>query len=154
IGAHASDLWTMITSDEEKLRETMQSYAAPTSQSLLKFGATIGRGLIDITLGVIFAYFFFRHGTRVAIRIHNLIHKFFGEKGQHLLQISKNTLIGVVYGILGTAVVQGGLAAVGFLIVGLPGATFLGLVTFFLSFIPSGPPIIWLPAALWLISEG
>ena len=30
----------------------------------------------------------------------------------------------------------------------------LGFVTFFLSFIPGGPPIVWLSAAGWLLYEG
>jgi predicted PurR-regulated permease PerM len=28
------------------------------------------------------------------------------------------------------------------------------LITFFLSFIPMGPPLLWMPAALWLYTEG
>jgi len=30
----------------------------------------------------------------------------------------------------------------------------LGLLTFFLSIIPMGPPLVWLPAALWLYFQG
>ena len=36
----------------------------------------------------------------------------------------------------------------------MPGPTFLGLLTFFLSVIPIGPPLVWIPAALWLLREG
>jgi predicted PurR-regulated permease PerM len=117
-------------------------------------GGTIGRGLLDLTLGVLISYFFFRHGTGTAARISTLIDTFGGEKGQHLLGVAKNTLIGVVYGILGTALAQGLLAAFGFWISGVPGAPFLGLLTFFIAFIPFGTPFIWVPATFWLFSEG
>jgi predicted PurR-regulated permease PerM len=30
----------------------------------------------------------------------------------------------------------------------------LALLTFFLSVVPMGPPLIWLPAALWLFNQG
>jgi len=60
----------------------------------------------------------------------------------------------VVYGILGTAFVQAIMAGAGFLIAGVPGAAFLGLLTFFLSVVPVGPPLIWIPAALWLFHQG
>jgi predicted PurR-regulated permease PerM len=30
----------------------------------------------------------------------------------------------------------------------------LGLLTFFLSIIPMGPPLVWLPAAIWLYFQG
>jgi len=59
-----------------------------------------------------------------------------------------------VNGILGTALAQSVLALIGFWIAGVPGAMLLGLLTFFLSIIPMGPPLVWLPAALWLYFQG
>lgn len=154
VGEYLEKAWTFVAADTERLSATLQEYVAPTSQKLIKLGGTIGKGLLDITLGVLIAYFFFRHGPRVAIRLNKLIEKFGGEQGQHILRVSKNTLIGVVYGILGTAVAQGSLAAFGFWIADVPGPTFLGLMTFFLSFIPMGPPLLWIPAVLWLYAQG
>ena len=45
-------------------------------------------------------------------------------------------------------------AGIGFLIAGVPGAGVLALLTFFLSVVPVGPPLVWLPAALWLFHQG
>ena len=61
---------------------------------------------------------------------------------------------GVVYGILGTALAQAVMAGIGFVMAGVPGAGVLTLLTFFLSVVPMGPPLIWGPAALWLFHEG
>ena len=154
VGDWLVEAWDFFAGDKERLSADLAEYAAPTSQKLIHFGGTIGRGLLDITLGVLISYFFFRYGTRVAIRLANLIERFGGEAGQRILNISKNTLISVVYGILGTALLQAMLAAVGFWIAAVPGATFPGLLTFFLSFVPMGPPLLWLPAAIWLYAEG
>jgi len=154
IGNYLEQGWVFIASDKDKLSAALQEYAAPTSQKLINFGATVGRGLLDITLGVLIAYFFFRHGSRVAVRLANLIDKFGGERGKKIFEVSKNTLISVIYGILGTALGQGLLATLGFYLAGVPGATFLGLITFFLSFIPMGPPLLWIPAAIWVYSTG
>jgi len=153
-GETLKKIWLFVSADKAKLSATLQEYAAPTSQKLISFGGKVGRGLFDITLGVLIAYFFFKHGTRVAVRIGNLSEKFGGARGRHILDIAKKTLIGVIYGILGTALAQGALAAVGFWVSGVPGAPFLGLMTFFLSFIPMGPPLIWIPAAFWLYNAG
>ena len=49
--------------------------------------------------------------------------------------------------------VQGGLAGVGFAIAGVPGAALLGLLTFFLSVVPMGPPLVWIPATIWLFHQ-
>ena len=154
VGEHLSQFWLHLTSDTQNLTKVVQDYAGPTSQWLITLGGTIGRGLLDLTLGVIISYFFFRHGLGVAERVRKLIDTFVGEKGQHLLNVTKNTLIGVVYGILGTALAQGLLAAFGFWVSGVPGATFLGLLTFFIAFIPFGTPFIWVPATFWLFNQG
>ena len=154
VGPWLAKGWTTFLSDKAHVTELMKQYAQPTSSFLLLLGASILRGMLDITLGVIIAYFFFRHGMHVAVRIRALIDKFGGNHGRHLLKVTKDTLIGVVYGILGTALLQGVVAAFGFWLAGVPGATFLGLLTFFFSLLPMGPPLIWIPATLWLFSEG
>ena len=55
---------------------------------------------------------------------------------------------------LGTALAQGALAAFGLWLAGVPGALFLGVITSLLSFVPMGPPMVWLPSTLWLFSTG
>lgn len=142
-----------LASDRQGISEYLQKYSQQMTETLLKVGRTMGAGLFDLTLGIVIAYFLFRHGTVTAERMGALIDRFGGEHGRRLLDVCKNTLTGVVYGLLGTALAQGGLAAIGFWIAGVPGATFLGLLTVFLSIVPVGPPLVWVPAALWLFSE-
>ncbi|MGC1819073.1 MAG: AI-2E family transporter, partial [Casimicrobiaceae bacterium] len=71
-----------------------------------------------------------------------------------LAEVAGATVRGVVLGILGTALVQAVVAAIGFWIAGIDAAPLLGLLTFVLSPVPVGPPLVWIPAALWLIHEG
>lgn len=77
-----------------------------------------------------------------------------GERAEYLLALAGSTVKGVVYGILGTALVQAVLAGFGFWMAGVPAPALLGLVTFFLSVVPGGPVIVWLPAAIWLYQGG
>ena len=65
-----------------------------------------------------------------------------------------DTIISVVYGSIGTALAQGLLATVGFWIVGRRKPLLLGIAVFFMSLIPSGPPLIWLPVGIWLLYQG
>lgn len=153
IGHYLVKGWDILAADKDSLSLTLQEYAAPTSQKLIHLGGVIGRGLFDVTLGVLISYFFFRYGTPIATRLSALIERFGGEQGQHILDVSKNTLIGVIYGLLGTALAQGVLATFGFWLTDVPGAAFLGLMTFFLSFVPMGPPLLWLPASIWLYAQ-
>lgn len=146
--------WRDYMGDASAVTEELKIYSGKVTPWLINFGAVVGRGLIDITLGVLIAFFLFRHGVQAAEKLRILINRFVGPRGQHLLTVSKKTMIGVVYGLLGTALVQGALAGIGFWITGIPGAPFLGLVTFLISFIPMGPPFIWVPASIWLFAEG
>jgi predicted PurR-regulated permease PerM len=77
-----------------------------------------------------------------------------GARAHHLLEVAGSTVIGVVHGIIGTAIVQGVLAGIGFWIAGVPGPILLGLITCVLALIPMGPPLIWIPAAAWLYQDG
>ena len=61
---------------------------------------------------------------------------------------------GVVYGLIATSLGQALLAAIGFWIAGVPQALLLGFVTFVLSFVPGGPPLVWGSVALWLLLRG
>ncbi len=151
VGPHLQDLWTQYIVTPSPQGGSLKDHVAP---KLIAIGAMLGRGLLDLSLGVLIAFFLFLHGNTVAHRLNLLIHKFVGSRGQHLLTVSKKTIIGVVYGVLGTALAQGALAGIGFHIAGVPGATFLGFMTMIISFIPMGPPVIWLPAAFWLFSHG
>jgi predicted PurR-regulated permease PerM len=60
-----------------------------------------------------------------------------------------------VVGNLGTAVVQGTIAGVGYTIARLPGAVFFGALTAIASLVPVvGTSLLWLPAGLFLLAEG
>jgi predicted PurR-regulated permease PerM len=59
-----------------------------------------------------------------------------------------------MYGMLGTALAQAAVAAVGFLIAGVPAVALLSVATFVFSLVPVGPPLIWGGASIWLFSQG
>jgi predicted PurR-regulated permease PerM len=69
--------------------------------------------------------------------------------------VANKTVRGVVYGILGTALVQAVMAGIGFFVAGVPGAALLALLTFFFSVVPVvGTGLVWIPAAIWLFQQG
>lgn len=70
-----------------------------------------------------------------------------------MIEIAGGTTRAFIYGVLGSGMAQAGLATLGFLVASVPGALFLGLLTFFFSFMPMGPPLIWLPAGVSLILD-
>lgn len=153
VGPHADQFWLDYVQNREYLIALLQKNAGSISQTLIGVGAAIGHGILDVSLGVLISFFLFLHGAQLDERMRTLIEKFVGRRGTHLMIVSKKTLIGVVYGIVGTALAQGAVAAIGFGIAGVPGAPFLGLITMLLSFLPIGAPLIWVPATIWLVTQ-
>ena len=82
-----------------------------------------------------------------------VVERLAGGRGQHLIKVAGDTVRGVIYGILGTAIAQALVAGLGFWIAGVPGAVLLAVLTFFFAVLPFGPPLIWLPASLWLFAQ-
>ena len=154
VGRQAAEYWQSLAADSSKLVEASKRFIEPVSGWLLKGGLALGRGVFELALSILIAFFLFRDGGKAAERLGTAVERIAGERGTHLLEVAGNTVRGVVYGILGTALVQAVMAGVGFLIAGVPGAGVLALLTFFLSVVPVGPPLVWLPAALWLFHQG
>jgi predicted PurR-regulated permease PerM len=107
-----------------------------------------------MAISVFIAFFFFLHGEALASRLQVALERLAGGRAAYLLGIVRGTVTGVIYGILGTGLAQGVLAAIGFAIAGVPGAVLLGVATFFLSVVPVGPPLVWGGAAIWLFQSG
>jgi predicted PurR-regulated permease PerM len=118
---------------------------------LLARSAQIGGGLLELTLSLVFVFFFYRDGPRVAGFVLGLLERLIGERASYYLDLVAGTVQRVVNGVIGTAAAQAVLALIGFLIAGVPGALVLGIGTFLLSLIPMGPPLIWLPVTAWLV---
>lgn len=152
IGEELLKVWDGYAHDTARFVQSVSANLKPATAILFEVGSSIGHGILDLSLSVIVAFFFFRDGARVAVRLTVLIDKVAGTRGRRLLDVAKRTMIGVVYGILGTALLQGALAAVGMRFAGVPGPLFLGLLTTIVALVPMGPPLVWVPAILWLFS--
>lgn len=154
VGPSASAYWASLIADTGKLVQEIRRFIEPASAWLLKIAIVLGGGLLELTLSIFVAFFLFRDGVSAAQRLIMAVERIGGEQGRHLLTVAGNTVRGVVYGILGTALVQAVMAGIGFVIAGVPGAALLALLTFFLSVVPMGPPLIWVPATIWLFQQG
>ncbi|QEL66292.1 hypothetical protein OTERR_28160 [Oryzomicrobium terrae] len=154
VGERAEAYWLLALHDEAWLATQIKEIQAPLGGALLKAGSLLGTGLLELSLSIFIAFFMFVHGEQLAVRLNAVFERMAGEKGVRLTRVAGDTVTGVVYGILGTALAQGVLGGIGFWIAGVPAPVLLGLAIFFLSVVPVGPPLVWGPAALWLYFQG
>lgn len=121
---------------------------------LLSAGIAVGQGVTQVLLSAFLAFFLLRDAPELSQRLAVAVERLAGQRGRHLIMVAGNTVRGVIYGILGTAIAQSVVAGLGFWIAGVPGAVLLAVLTFFFAVVPFGPPLIWVPAAFWLFAQG
>lgn len=153
VGHSIHSYWQQFAHDGQRLAHALEQFAEPAQTAAIAGGRLMGKGVLDIALSVFLSFFFFLHGEALAMRLRITLERLAGSRALYLLGIAHGTVTGVVYGILGTGLAQGVLAAIGFVIAGVPGAVLLGVATFFLSVVPVGPPLIWGGAAIWLFQH-
>ncbi len=128
-------------------------FLAWAKNGLIAVGVAVGQGVTQILLSAFLAFFLLRDAPVLSERLLVTMNRLAGGRGRRLITVAGGTVRGVIYGILGTAIAQALVAGLGFWIAGLPGAVLLSVLTFFLAVIPFGPPMIWLPAAMWLFAQ-
>ena len=154
IGPGLQRYWQQFAHNGERLMQELGKLSEPAQHFALGAGGTVGRGVIDIALSVFLAFFLYLHGEALARRVSFALERLSGERASYLLELTRGTVHGVIYGVLGTALAQGVLMSIGLAIAGVPGAVLLGAATFLLSVLPVGPPLVWGGAAFWLFQQG
>ena len=144
--------------DMSQSNEVLQKETAQVLQNLSQFTLEkvtfIFKNLALFALQAVFVlialFFFFRDGSRLALKAVELL-PLEAEHRQDVSQTLSSTVTAVVRAIFLTAVVQGFMSGVGFVVAGVPAPILLGLLAFVNSFIPFlGAASVWVPSCLWL----
>jgi predicted PurR-regulated permease PerM len=154
IGPRIDEAWTGIVSRNPEVVARMRELAGPILRTMLAAGLAVVQGLGLLALSVLFAAYFYLSGESAAQGLRAGMVRVAGARADYLLGLIGGTVKAVVYGILGTSLVQAVLCGVGYWIAGLPSPALLGVATFFLSIIPGGTLLVVVPGALWLIQNG
>ena len=154
VGPGALETWQSLSADPELLRQHLRPLLKPIREFLVGAAAGISTGILQFALAIFIAALLLLNGETLTAAVDRIAARLGGERGLRQVAIVRSTVRGVFRGLLGTCAVQGVLAMIGFLIAGVPGVVLLGMATFFLSLVPLGPALLWLPAALWLGANG
>jgi len=153
-GPKISKFWLDMAENAEPALGRLKPWFQAAGLWLLKHSLDLAHGIFNLAMSVLIAFFLYRDGEGVIANLQNGFQRISGDYAQHLMDVVKTTVRSVVYGTIGTALAQGLIAGIGFYISGVPSPVLLGLFTFFLAFVPFGPPIIWIIAAFWLFAGG
>jgi predicted PurR-regulated permease PerM len=154
IGPTLGALWNRWAADISVMVEAMRPYFGIVLEGGLSLLLGLANGVLLFVLALFVAFFFYMHGEPMAVRLRVILLRIAGARADRLIDVTGATVRGVVYGILLTAIVQGILTAFGLGLSGVPRSVLLGAVAGFLSVLPIGAPLVWIPASLWLMSTG
>ena len=154
VGKSWTAWWQAAAANPERLRDELRPLIGPIKDFLVAAAGGLSAGILQFALAVVIAGFLYLRGEAFARAVNRIAERLGGEAGRKQVAVVRSTVRGVFRGLLGTCAVQALLAMIGFWIAGIPGVLVLGMATFFLSVVPAGPALLWLPAALWLGSNG
>jgi predicted PurR-regulated permease PerM len=154
VGPYLRDWLGGLELDLSGLTSLLRPYAGTIASAALSILLAVLSGLAELILAILLAFFFYRDGEAMARRLERVVGRLAGERAQQLVLLTGNVTRGVVYGLIGTAVVQGAMTALGLWIAGVPQPVLLGVVAGVISIFPVGAPLVWIPATIWLFVEG
>ena len=122
---------------------------------ILKFATSLARGALSTVLiaaaSLVGCNILYRCGDGLFQQLRNILERIGGESIPKLLDTAHQTVRSAAYSVLATAVAQGTLAGIGFLVSGAPSPMSLAVLSMIVSLIPFGTPLIYVPVSLYLI---
>jgi len=152
LGSILTSTWNAWAADLSIMAAFFRPYLGMFAEQGLSLLLGVAGGLVQFFVALFVAFFLWLSGDTLGPRLQALVHRIAGRYGPHLVATTTRAVRGTVYGILGTAIIQGFLTAFGLSLAGVPRVVLLGTVAAFLAVLPIGAPLVWIPAGLWLLA--
>ncbi|WP_308720981.1 AI-2E family transporter [Komagataeibacter xylinus] len=150
-GPEIVEKWQKWSADVGSIDQVVRPYAGRIGQSVLSAMMQLASGLAHLAMALFISFFFWLGGDALGNTFVAVVRRIAGVYADRILGIVGRTIRGTVYGILGTAIIQGILTGIGFAIAGISSPVLLGAVTAFVAVLPIGAPLIWIPASVFLL---
>ena len=148
--------WDRVVAVNGNLRTLAEPYTADLEQMMIGAARALADSLLQILLSLIIATMFWSNGETLVTILHDALRRLGGPIAEHALDVAAGAIGGVACGVVGTALIQAVLLAIGLAVAGVPGAIMLGFVGLLLAISQIGGPLIvliWGGAAWWLFAQ-
>jgi predicted PurR-regulated permease PerM len=154
VGGWLDQYLSGLVSSREQMTDLAKRMLEPARHFLMSGGMVLGGGVVQMSIAAFVSFFLYRDGAALLRVIEVAAERLLGDRAAKVSLTVSQTVRGVMYGLLGTALAQALVAAAGFAIAGVPAVPLLAVLTFVTSLVPVGPPVIWGGAAIWLFAHG
>lgn len=145
-------LYTLWGDASKNLASTLRKFGPQLTDIGGKFFgmvATGGAGLLGLAFSLVLAGIFMINGEGCIGFCHKLGVRLAGDSGKDLVNLATGTIRGVALGVVGTAVIQAVLAAIGMAVMGIPLAAMWAFLVLMLAVIQLPPLLILGPMAAY-----
>jgi predicted PurR-regulated permease PerM len=128
-------------------------FGSQVSGQLVEVAGGLATNAFKFAITVLALFFFYLDGEKISqhgVRLAGMAFPRSPRVVEHVGQVVR----AVVFGLVGTALVQGLMAGIGFAVFQVPSPVALGALTVVASFVPAGPLLVWAGAALGLLIGG
>lgn len=149
IGTPLTRIWSAASAN---LRDIFLKFAPQIKSAIpviLSATAAVGSTVVQFLLSIVLSGFLLANAQAAYNVTRALANRLFGEDGPEYQQLIGTTVRSVTFGVLGVALIQTACAAVGFFIVGLPGAGVWSVVFLAAAVLQFGA-LVLVPAVLYV----
>jgi predicted PurR-regulated permease PerM len=148
------DRWEHLLLDPAEAAAAVRQALDQGRLWLLQAGVSAGAALVHVLLSLLIAFVLYLNGAAVTDHLRSGVRRLAAGRAERLLRVAHRTMAGVIYGVLGTSLIQAGLIGMGMWVAGVPGVVVLSVLLFFLSLVPVAPLVIVAISVGWLFAQG
>ncbi len=144
--------WSDAATNLEGTLQKFQPQLSAFSEALLRFAGSLLLGVLGFVVSIIIAGVFLVSadgGYRTALALSSSL---LGEGGKALIDLAVATVRSVAKGVLGVAIIQAILAAIGLILIGVPAPGIWAGIVLVLAIVQLPPLIVLGPIAVWVFS--
>jgi predicted PurR-regulated permease PerM len=149
--------WTHLATTHGEIGPLIAPYAGRIQSVLISVATGLADSTLQMLLALVVATMIWSSGEVIGEAMMHGAVRLGGPTGAAALEAAAGAVRSVAYGVVGTSVLQGVLAGIGFAIAGVPAAALLGFLTLVFSISQVLGPLVvvtWAGAAWWLYDGG
>ena len=146
-------LYQAWASAAEHLGDTLVRFApqlGTLGTKVLGFAAGLVGGVLQFVLSIIFAGLMLRSADTLSATTRTIARRLTTRRGDVLVGMAAATIRNVSRGVIGVAILQAILAAIGLMVADVPAAGLIAIGVLVLAIIQIGPNILLIPVIIWV----
>jgi len=152
IGERIYDAWNAGADNFEAFLSQYQDQVRQAGEWLLSSVTALFTGLLGFTASIIIAGVCLMYARSSYDTTHAICNRIAPDRGQHLTDLAISTIRSVTNGVLGVAIIQAGLAGIGFALAGIPAAGMFTVIILVAAIVQVPAILIMLPLIVWVFS--